>query len=86
AGAGVAATGAEPADVVVEDDTPRDVPRDPPLPTRPTSSAQAEALSALQNLGYAPADAAQAVVQAADGASDTADLIRTALRLLAPKD
>ncbi|HID68608.1 MAG TPA: Holliday junction branch migration protein RuvA, partial [Roseibacterium sp.] len=80
--AAAGATGTEPADVVVEDDTPRDV----PLPTRPTSSAQAEALSALQNLGYAPADAAQAVVQAADGASDTADLIRTALRLLAPKD
>ncbi len=54
--------------------------------TRPTSNAQAEALSALQNLGYSPVDAAQAVAQAADGASDTADLIRSALRLLAPKD
>ncbi|MEM6578646.1 MAG: Holliday junction branch migration protein RuvA [Pseudomonadota bacterium] len=54
----------------------------------PTSSAaaQAEALSALTNLGYAPADAASAVAQAMDGAEDpaTPDLIRAALRLLAP--
>ena len=51
------------------------------------SSAQAEALSALGNLGYAPGDAAGAVAQAAgemEGAS-TPDLIRAALKLLAPK-
>lgn len=71
---------AEVVDVVVEDDKPA------VKPTRPASNAQAEALSALQNLGYAPVDAAQAVAQAADGASDTSDLIRAALRLLAPKD
>jgi Holliday junction DNA helicase RuvA len=52
------------------------------------SGAQADALSALSNLGYAPADAARAVAQAADSgeASDSASLIRAALRLLAPKD
>ncbi|MFK7836556.1 MAG: Holliday junction branch migration protein RuvA [Sulfitobacter sp.] len=52
-----------------------------------TSSAQAEALSALGNLGYAPGDAAGAVAQAAgenEGAC-TPDLIKAALKLLAPK-
>lgn len=49
-------------------------------------AASAEALSALANLGYAPADAARAVAQAADGAEGTGDLIRAALKLLAPRD
>jgi len=55
--------------------------------TPPNASAQAEALSALANLGYAPGDAAGAVAQAAgeqEGA-DTPTLIRAALKLLAPK-
>ncbi len=77
-----AAMGTEPAAVVVEDDRPVVA----KAVTRPAPNAQAEALSALQNLGYAPVDAAQAVAQAADGASETPDLIRAALRLLAPKD
>lgn len=49
--------------------------------------AQAEALSALGNLGYAPGDAAGAVVEAAGAAPDldTPGLIRAALKLLAPK-
>ncbi len=50
-------------------------------------AAQAEALSALQNLGYGPSEAASAVAQAA-GAQEGADvsvLIREALKLLAPK-
>ena len=48
---------------------------------------QAEALSALTNLGYAPGEAAGAVAQAAGDAegAGTADLIRAALKLLAPK-
>ena len=48
--------------------------------------AQAEALSALQNLGYAPGEAAGAVARAAGAAPDsgTADIIREALKLLAP--
>ncbi|ABD53882.1 Holliday junction branch migration protein RuvA [Jannaschia sp. CCS1] len=58
----------------------------PRAPKRPASNAQAEALSALQNLGYGPSDAAQAVAQAAESASNTPELIRAALRLLAPKE
>ncbi len=51
------------------------------------SGAQAEALSALGNLGYAPGEAAGAVAQAAGDApeADTPALIRAALKLLAPK-
>jgi Holliday junction DNA helicase RuvA len=50
-------------------------------------SAQAEALSALGNLGYAPGEAASAVAQAAGEAPEagTPELIRAALKLLAPK-
>ena len=52
----------------------------------PSASAQAEALSALVNLGYGQGDAASAVATAAgDGAAETSDLIRAALKLLAPK-
>jgi len=56
-----------------------------PAPTDP--GAQAEALSALSNLGYAPGEAAGAIAQAASEApgAATADLIRAALRRLAPK-
>jgi Holliday junction DNA helicase RuvA len=52
-----------------------------------SSSAQAEALSALSNLGYAPGEAAGAVAQAAgqNPEAQTPDLIRAALKLLAPK-
>ncbi|WP_294227126.1 Holliday junction branch migration protein RuvA [uncultured Shimia sp.] len=50
-------------------------------------SVQADALSALGNLGYGPADAAGAVAQAAgeDPEADTSELIRAALKMLAPK-
>jgi Holliday junction DNA helicase RuvA len=50
-------------------------------------SAQAEALSALGNLGYGPGDAAGAVAQAAgeNPDADTPVLIRASLKLLAPK-
>lgn len=48
-------------------------------------SAQADALSALANLGYAPSEAAAAVAEASGSARDTAGLIRAALKLLAPK-
>jgi Holliday junction DNA helicase RuvA len=52
-----------------------------------SAAAQSEALSALTNLGYNPSEAAQAVAQAAMDAPEaqTPDLIRAALRLLAPK-
>ncbi len=49
-------------------------------------AAQAEALSALVNLGYAHGDAASAVAQASDTETETPSLIRAALKLLAPKD
>lgn len=60
-----------------------DVPAPAPVAT---PGAQAEALSALTNLGYAPGEAAGAVAQASGDApeADTGDLIRRALRLLAP--
>ena len=56
-----------------------------PAPT--SAAAQSEALSALANLGYGPADASTAVAQAAGDMpeADTAGLIRAALKLLAPK-
>lgn len=49
--------------------------------------AAADALSALANLGYGTADAAEAVARASGDApeADTAMLIRAALKLLAPK-
>ncbi len=52
-----------------------------------TSSAQADALSALGNLGYAPGEAASAVAEALGETPDATEgeLIRMALRLLAPK-
>jgi len=54
----------------------------------PNASAQSEALSALGNLGYSPGDAAGAVAQAAGEApdADTPELIRAALKLLAPRE
>jgi len=58
----------------------------PPAPVA-GSGAQAEALSALTNLGYAPGEAAGAVAQAAGETpgAETSALIRSALKLLAPK-
>lgn len=76
-----------PTDAVIDDEpvsvtTPVTAPR----PAQ-TANTQSEALSALSNLGYSPSEAASAVAQAAGDAPEasTADLIRTALRLLAPK-
>jgi len=62
----------------------------PPKPRAapaPQNMAQPEALSALGNLGYAPSDAASAVATALgeDPDLDTNGLIRSALKLLAPK-
>jgi len=55
-----------------------------------SASAQADALSALVNLGYGQGEAASAVAEAAADPRDEAadkpgDLIRAALKLLAPK-
>lgn len=64
-------------------------PRKVAAPARPSgaAAAQSDALSALTNLGYSPADAAGAVARAAADApeADTAALIRAALKALAPK-
>ena len=90
----MAGVGAQPAAPVVTPAPPAaadasDLPP-PPVPQRApaNASAQSDALSALTNLGYSPADAAGAVMQAAGDAPDagTETLIRAALRLLAPKD
>lgn len=50
--------------------------------------AQAEAMSALGNLGYGPGEAVQAVAQAVEAhpGAGTPEIIRAALRLLAPKE
>ena len=71
-------------DEVIEAETPAPARRAPAPKANP---AQAEALSALGNLGYAPGDAAGAVAEAAGAAPDldTPGLIRAALKLLAPK-
>ncbi|MFP7675327.1 Holliday junction branch migration protein RuvA [Marivita sp. S0852] len=77
------------AAVASDDDAVIEVPTARPnaAPPAPSASAQAEALSALGNLGYAPGEAASAVAQAASDApeAETSDLIRAALKLLAPK-
>ena len=58
----------------------------PPRPApRQSAQAQADALSALTNLGYSPSEAASAIAQAAEHETETPALIRAALRLLAPK-
>jgi|TARA_B110000444_G_scaffold241871_1_gene258669 Holliday junction DNA helicase RuvA len=65
---------------LIEDDVPTQRPELAP-------SVQADALSALRNLGYAPGDAAAAVVEVLDAqpGADTSALIRASLKILAPK-
>jgi len=78
---------------VIEDEAPSDQPAPEPAAKpsarsaarRQSAQAQADALSALTNLGYGPSDAAQAVAQAAETETETPALIRAALKLLAPK-
>lgn len=92
-GAGAAARAATPsADAVIDAGDPPPAPEPalsavPSAGPAPSGAAQAEALSALGNLGYAPGEAAGAVAEAAGAAqgADTATLIRAALKLLAPK-
>ncbi|PRY88817.1 Holliday junction branch migration protein RuvA [Donghicola tyrosinivorans] len=81
-----AAMGEEVAEVVETPAAPAPKAKSAPAP-KPSMAAQAEALSALSNLGYAPGEAAGAVAQALqdDPEADTSALIRAALRLLAPK-
>lgn len=58
-----------------------------PFAAHRAANATADAMSALSNLGYGPSDAARAVAEARAATPDaaTGELIRAALRLLAPK-
>lgn len=81
---GVAPTG---AGEVLEDAAPVALPAQAAARVAPAAAATSEALSALANLGYGPGEAAGAIAEAAGRAPEagTPDLIRAALRLLAPK-
>ena len=85
--AGQAATPAAVTDDVIEADVPVPQPAPTPQPIAVQSNAQADALSALQNLGYSPSEAAAAVAQVMADApeTETSDVIRAALKLMAPK-
>ncbi|WP_170332802.1 Holliday junction branch migration protein RuvA [Ruegeria arenilitoris] len=76
-----------PALEVVESSEPAPTPKRAAQPASGSAAASAGALSALSNLGYGPSDAASAVAEAAASLPDAgeADLIRAALKLLAPK-
>jgi Holliday junction DNA helicase RuvA len=80
------AAGADPGAVVDDTGPPVNVAAAPPGPG--AGAAQADALSALSNLGYGPSEAARAIAQAAGDApeAEAPALIRAALRLLAPKE
>lgn len=73
-----------PAPVPRDDDAVIEAPAAPVVMTN--ANAQADALSALSNLGYAPSEAAAAIARAATDlpGADAAQLIRAALKLLAP--
>jgi len=85
-GATGGATGGVDDEVIEPEETPTK-PRPKPKPIVSAGAAQADALSALTNLGYGPSEAAAAVAEAAGSEPDAteAGLIRAALKLLAPK-
>ena len=85
--AGQSATPAAVSDDVIEADAPAPQPAPTPQPVAVQTNAQADALSALQNLGYSPSEAAAAVAQVMADApeTETSGVIRAALKLLAPK-
>ncbi len=76
-----------PALEVVETAEPAPATKRVAMPASGAAAASAGALSALGNLGYGPSEAASAVAEAAANMPDAgeADLIRAALKLLAPK-
>jgi Holliday junction DNA helicase RuvA len=90
--AGIIAMGAAGSEQVVIDDSvvidapTASVPR-PVVLGSSTAGAQADALSALINLGYGQGDAAGAVAQVSgnDADANSGALIKAALKLLAPK-
>jgi len=71
-------------DIVIEDDALAALPKTRKAPAK-ANPAQGEALSALVNLGYAPGDSAAAVAEAMTPGATTGEVIRAALKLLAPK-
>jgi len=85
--AGQSATPAAVSDDVIEADAPVPQPAPTPQPVAVQTNAQADALSALQNLGYSPSEAAAAVAQVMADApeTETSGVIRAALKLMAPK-
>ena len=85
--AGQSATPAAVSDDVIEADVPVPQPAPTPQPVAVQTNAQADALSALQNLGYSPSEAAAAVAQVMADApeTETSGVIRAALKLMAPK-
>lgn len=74
--------------VLEEEPAPGPAPKRRAAPKPSSAANTADALSALANLGYAPADAASAVAQTAAEMpeADTTMLIRLSLRRLAPKE
>ena len=80
------AAGARAAMAAAPDDAPV-VETDVPSAAPGSGAAQADALSALLNLGYAQGEAAAVVAEAAgeDAQADASALIKSALRRLAPK-
>ena len=74
-------------DVIDTVNIPTQTPPAPQVATPAMAASQADALSALTNLGYSPSEAASAIatVLGDAGAEDTAALIRSSLKLLAPK-
>ena len=74
-------------DVIDTVNIPTRTPTAPQVATPAMGASQADALSALTNLGYSPSEAASAIatVLGDAGAEDTAALIRSSLKLLAPK-
>ncbi|MEM8730978.1 MAG: Holliday junction branch migration protein RuvA [Pseudomonadota bacterium] len=86
---GMTAPAMSPAPMVPpsEADTVLEAPA-PANPVAEVTNSQADALSALTNLGYGPSEAAGAVAQAQSDVpeADASGLIRAALRRLAPKD
>lgn len=78
---------ADPGDVLEAAEPAHAKPARPAPKPSGNAAAQSDALSALTNLGYAPAEAAAAVAEVAgeDAEADAQTLIRAALRKLAPK-
>lgn len=74
-------------DVIDTVNIPTQTPPAPQVATPAMAASQADALSALTNLGYSPSEAASAIatVLGDAGAEDTTALIRSSLKLLAPK-